>query len=112
MTEEMVRLHTVHITFYNLTPIEKRMNILERFKNVSEQCGGKEAGILAWAFDNKIPNDKYVNVVEFAVFRDDAAFETLRRHPEHQALRKELSGVADWIGADIYVPRSLFEGLV
>jgi Stress responsive A/B Barrel Domain len=99
--------HSVLISFRDTAPEAARRDIYERYQTLGKDCGGKDAGILFWQVDWNLDQRKNVHLVEFAIFRDNAAFQAFRAHPKHREITDILFHIADWQVGDLLVPRAL-----
>jgi len=96
-----VLAHVVLISFRDHATPEQRQQVFADYQELGEKCGGKDAGILIWQVDHNLDQRKHWHLVEFAVFRDDAAFQRFREHPAHTELTLVLREIADWAVGDI-----------
>jgi hypothetical protein len=96
-----VLVHVVLISFRAEAAPEQRQQIFDDYQELGGKCGGKDAGILFWQVDHNLDQRKHWHLVEFAVFRDDAAFQRFREHPAHTELTVVLRDIADWAVGDI-----------
>lgn len=90
------RWHVVLISFRAETSEKAREEIFVRLQALGEDCGGKEAGILFWKVGKNLDIRKSVHLVEIAVFKDDEALQSFRRHRKHEEAADILKSVADW----------------
>jgi hypothetical protein len=100
--------HSVLISFRDTAPEAVKQDVYERYQTLGRDCGGRDAGILFWRVDWNLDQRKKVHLVEFAIFRDDAALQAFRAHPKHREITDILFKVADWQVGDLLVPRTLF----
>jgi hypothetical protein len=96
-----VFVHVVLISFRAEATPEQRQQVFADYQGLGEKCGGKDAGILFWQVDHNLDQRKHWHLVEFAVFRDDDAFQRFREHPAHNELTEVLRKIADWAVGDI-----------
>ena len=96
-----VLVHVVLISFRTEATQEQRQRIFDDYQVLGERCGGKDAGVLFWQVDHNLDQRKHWHLVEFAVFRDDDAFQRFREHPAHNELTEVLRKIADWAVGDI-----------
>ncbi len=96
--------HVVLISFRPETPEEVRESVYECYQTLAEKCGGREAGIVSFTVERNLDLRKGIHLVELAVFRDDAAFQAFRAHPEHTKITDVLRDVADWQVGDFVHP--------
>jgi hypothetical protein len=103
-------LHTVQTSFHMHTSQEMMHEIVKKFERLGQECGGPEKGILFWkvglnTYRSKKKIDekplKRVDMVQVAIFRDDAAFQQFRMHPTHVELKEKLKMLADWAPGDL-----------
>lgn len=106
-SDDKVLWHAVLISFYPSVPEAVRREVYERYQTLGEDCGGRDAGILFWQVGWNLDQRKQVQLVEFAIFRDDGALQAFRAHPKHSELTDILCEVADWQVGDLMVPRTI-----
>jgi hypothetical protein len=94
-------VHVVLISFRDHATPEQRRQVFDDYQVLGERCGGKDAGILFWQVDHYLDQRKHWHLVEFAVFRDNEAFQRFRDHPVHTELTLVLREIADWAVGDI-----------
>lgn len=98
-------LHTALISFYEGTPEELKQKMFNLYQTLAKDCGGADAGIfdfrVGWNKDRRTKVGRVWDLVEFAVFRDDAALQAFRQHPKHQELAALLRTCADWVVGDL-----------
>jgi hypothetical protein len=58
-------------------------------------------GILFWQVDHNLDQRKAWHLVQFSVFRDEAAFERFRARPAHKQMNSISRETADWVVGDI-----------
>ena len=88
---DKVLWHAVLISFRASAPEAVRRDVYERYQTLGEDCGGKDAGILFWQVDWNLDQRKQVQLVEFAIFRDDAGPQAFRAHPKDGELTDILA---------------------
>jgi hypothetical protein len=93
--------HVVLFSFRPDTPEEVKKEALQILRNLGEDCGGHEAGILDWQVDWNLDMRKGVHIVEVALFRDEATFLEFKRHPAHNQASELMSSISDWQIGDI-----------
>jgi len=92
--------HSVHIRFKPDTPQTLKSRVFGLYQTLGEECGGREAGILHWSVKWNLDMRKGVELVEFVIFRDDAALQAFRKHPNHQEIFTIMRDNADWTVGD------------
>ncbi|OGZ69671.1 MAG: hypothetical protein A3D35_00215 [Candidatus Staskawiczbacteria bacterium RIFCSPHIGHO2_02_FULL_34_9] len=97
-------VHSVLFKFYNNTTEEQKQKAHRIYQTLHEECGGKEAGILAWQVDWNVDQRKGWTLVQLGVFTDNDALQRYRLHPRHQEVAKFMSVISDWVIGDILVP--------
>ena len=93
--------HVVLISFAPHTPYKIKLMILRRLQTLGSDCGGEDAGILLWIARLNLDQRKGVQLVEIAVFENNAALQAFRCHPMHKKFTDMLREVADWQVGDI-----------
>jgi len=88
---------TVMIRFKDGTSKEVKQRVYDMYQTLADDCGGKDAGILSWMVDYNVDTRKGYELVEFALFRDEAALEAFRAHKNHGKLTDFLRQHADWV---------------
>ena len=96
--------HVVLISFRPEASEEVRQSVYDAYQVLAEKCGGEEAGIRSFAVERNLDLRKGVHLVELAVFRDDAALQAFRAHPEHTQITDVLRKIADWQVGDFTHP--------
>jgi hypothetical protein len=106
-SSETLLWHTVLISFRDTTTEAVKRDVYERYQTLDHDCGGRDAGILFWRVDWNLDLRKNVHLVEFAIFRDDAALQAFRAHAKHREITDISSKAADWQVGDLLVPSTL-----
>ena len=104
----MALVHTAVISFREGTPDETKQTVYDMYQTLAEDCGGADAGIFEWKIgwnrDRRVKLGRTWDLVEFVVFRDDAALQAFRAHPKHTAVTDILRECADWVVGDMESP--------
>jgi hypothetical protein len=95
-------LHIVLFKFYDHVTPARRTEIRQSMAGLSERCGGAAAGILSWAAEWNLNRKKGYELIEIAIFADQAALDAFQAHPEHVAFAQEMREVADWVVGDLH----------
>src|SRR3989338_249902 len=66
--------------------------------------GNDEGQTFIFAVERNLDLRKGVHLVELAIFRDDAALQAFRAHPEHTKITDVLREIADWQVGDFVHP--------
>jgi hypothetical protein len=96
-----VLVHVVLISFRDEATTEQRQRIYDDYQDLGERCGGPAAGILFWQVGHNLDQRKNWHLFELALFRDDAALQRFRTHPEHAKITTVLRDIADWVVGDM-----------
>ena len=95
-------LHAVPIRFLDDVSQEDRDEILERYQKITDECGGKDAGILYCKVEKNLYPDK-CDLAAVVVFEDEKAMRVFGEHPKHAALTQRLGELATWRSMDLPV---------
>lgn len=87
--------HVVLIKFNPDTSEGDRKKVYDLYQGIVEACGGKEAGILEFVVRESLDKRK-ADLVEIALFDDQAALENFRTHKTHAELTNLLRTTANW----------------
>lgn len=93
--------YVVLISFKEGTPESTIQDIYDRYQTLSDDCGGKDTGILFWRVKRNLDLRKNVHLVEIVTFTDNEALQRFRVHPKHKEIANALSRVADWQAIEI-----------
>lgn len=96
--------HVVLISFRDTATQAVKQQVFDRYQTLDTDCGGSNAGIIFWKVGWNLDRRKNVDLVEVAIFQDDAALQAFRTHPKHREVTDVLSEIADWQVGDLLVP--------
>lgn len=99
-----VLVHSVLFKFYPNTTEEQVQQVYKMYETLAEECGGKEAGILAFMVGENVDQRKGWRTVQLVFFTDNDALQKYRLHPRHQEVAKFMSGICDWAIGDLLIP--------
>lgn len=98
----MKQLHIVAFSFLNNVSKEFQEVLMTECRELFENCGGREAGIISFDTIKNIDQRKGFDWVEIAVFENAEAFIGFHAHPKHQAFAERIATFADkWIVIDL-----------
>ena len=96
--------HVVLISFGTNVSEATRQKIYDMYQSLGSDCGGKEAGVLFFHVGKNLDTRKNIHLVEVAMYRDNAALQAFRVHPNHKMLTDILCADPDtkwWVGDSI-----------
>jgi hypothetical protein len=96
-------LHTVTIKFKEIALPSERAEVSNRLERLGREFGGKTEGLLYWNVGLNTDQRKGYDVVEIAVFSNQAILDKFRIHPKHKELTDLMSRVCDWVVGDLIV---------
>lgn len=85
------------------TDVQKQEAFL-KLKCLSNDCGGKKAGILFCEVRENIDQRKNMHLIEILIFEDYFALQAFKVHPKHKEIGEMLKQIADWWVGDIFAP--------
>jgi hypothetical protein len=96
-------VHTVLVSLRDHVTDVQREKIVAEYQQLGEKCGGEKEGILFWQAGLNLDQRKNWHIVEFAIFRDNEAFQRFRFHPAHAKLVEFMRCLGDWAVGDIEI---------
>jgi hypothetical protein len=97
-------VHAVLVSFRANASLEQREQIVSQYQTLGETCGGTKEGILFWQAGLNLDQRKNWHIVQFSIFRDNAALQRFRAHAAHAKLSEIMSPISDWAVGDIEIP--------
>ncbi|KAF2990993.1 Dabb family protein [Methylocystis sp. MJC1] len=95
--------HVVLVSFYSELSQAAREEALFNFRQLGNNCGGRDAGILFWKADWNLDRRKNYHLMVVSIFENEDALRNYAAHPKHKDFASSLSKMADWIVGDIAV---------
>jgi hypothetical protein len=89
------QLHMVGFSFPADAPIEEVDALMRECRDLSQVCGGVEAGILSWQVSPNLDPRKGFGWVEVGVFRDAESFIAFHAHSAHNEFSVRVAHFAD-----------------
>lgn len=93
--------HVILVSFYSEVSQAAREATLSDFRQLGNNCGGLDAGILFWSADWNLDQRKNYHLMAVSIFENQDALRNYVAHPRHKDFASNLSKIADWIVGDI-----------
>ena len=94
--------HVILFSFLENVDEKFKKEILARFATLGDDCGGITAGIMFFKAQENLDTRKKIDIVEIAIFKDDASFQNFKQHSKHVELVELLKVSTNWVVGDIY----------
>ena len=75
--------HIIFISFKKGTPNSIKKKIYCQYQTLGVETGGRKAGILYWNIQQNLDLRKNIQLIEFAVFKNEYALERFKNHPKY-----------------------------